>query len=63
MIRDEELHNSLDYSEGQKEAAHRILVELVNLFDDYKGVWADFCKNCTLRSLYPFETYNLFTNG
>ena len=36
MIRDDELHNSLDYSEGQKEAAHRILVELVNLFDAYK---------------------------
>ncbi len=36
MIRDDELHNSLDYSEGQKKAAHRILVELVNLFDAYK---------------------------
>ena len=36
MIQDNELHNSLDYSEGQKEAAHRILVELVNLFDAYK---------------------------
>ncbi len=36
MIRDDELHNSHDYSEGQKEAAHRILVELVNLFDAYK---------------------------
>lgn len=36
MIRDDELHNSLDYSEGQKEAAYRILVELVNLFDAYK---------------------------
>lgn len=36
MIRDDELHNSLDYSEGQKEAAHRILVELVNLLDAYK---------------------------
>ena len=30
MIRDDELKNSLDYSKGQKEAAHRILVELVN---------------------------------
>lgn len=30
------MHNSFDYSEGQKRAAHRILVELVNLFDAYK---------------------------
>lgn len=29
MIRDEELRNTLDYSEGQKAAAHRVLVELV----------------------------------
>ena len=36
MIRDDELHNRHDYSEGQKEAAHRILVELVNLFEVYK---------------------------
>lgn len=32
MIRDEDLKNSMDYSSGQKEAAHRILIELVNLF-------------------------------
>lgn len=32
MIRDEDLRSSLDYSEGQKAAAHRVLVELVNLF-------------------------------
>ena len=36
MIRDEELRNTLDYSEGQKAAAHRVLVELVNLFDEYR---------------------------
>jgi len=36
MIRDDELHNSLDYSVGQREAAHRILVELANLFNAYK---------------------------
>lgn len=36
MIRDEDLHSSLDYSDGQKEAAHRILVELINLFDEYR---------------------------
>ena len=36
MIRDEELRSSTDYSQGQTEAAHRILVELVNLFDEYK---------------------------
>ena len=33
MIRDEELRSSADYSEGQTEAARRVLVELVNLFD------------------------------
>ena len=36
MIRDEELRSSADYSEGQTEAARRVLVELVNLFDAYK---------------------------
>lgn len=36
MIRDDELKNSLDYSEGQKEAAHRVLIELINLFDEYR---------------------------
>ena len=29
MIRDEDLKSSVDYSEGQKRAAHRVLVELV----------------------------------
>ena len=28
MIHDEELRSSHDYSEGQKEAAHRVLIEL-----------------------------------
>ncbi len=36
MIRDDDLRSSIDYSEGQKEAAHRILVELVNIFGEYK---------------------------
>lgn len=36
MIHDEDLKCSLDYTEGQKEAAHRILIELINLFDEYK---------------------------
>lgn len=36
MIHDEELRNSTDYSEGQKQAAHRVLVELVNLFNEYR---------------------------
>lgn len=36
MIRDEQLKHSYDYSEGQKEAAHRILIELVNLFAEYR---------------------------
>lgn len=36
MIRDEDLKSSVDYSEGQKTAAHRVLVELVNLFQEYE---------------------------
>lgn len=36
MIHDEELRSSLDYSAGQKEAAYRILIELINLFDEYR---------------------------
>ncbi|MCD7955071.1 MAG: hypothetical protein LUG93_04805 [Lachnospiraceae bacterium] len=36
MIRDEELISIVDYSAGQKEAAHRVLVELVNLFQEYE---------------------------
>ncbi len=36
MIKDEELKSSADYIEGQKEAAHRILIELVNLFQEYQ---------------------------
>lgn len=36
MIRDEDLKSSIDYSEGQKEAARRVLVELVNIFQEYE---------------------------
>lgn len=36
MIRDEDLKSSVDYSKDQKEAAHRILVELVNIFGEYE---------------------------
>lgn len=36
MIHDEDLRSSIDYSEGQKQAAHRVLVELVNLFNEYR---------------------------
>ena len=36
MIHDEDLKSSVDYSEGQKKASHRVLVELVNLFDEYR---------------------------
>lgn len=36
MIKDEDLKSSLDYSEGQKKAAHRVLVELVNIFREYE---------------------------
>ena len=35
-MRDEDLRSTLDYSEGQKAAAHRVLVELINLFDEYR---------------------------
>lgn len=46
MIKDGNLHSSIDYSEGQKEAAYRVLVELCSLFEQYKddiriiGEWA-----------------------
>ena len=36
MIKDEDLHSSIDYSGGQREAAHRILVELCSLFAQYQ---------------------------
>lgn len=36
MIKDEDLKSSLDYSEGQKKSAHRVLVELVNIFREYE---------------------------
>lgn len=36
MIRDEDLNSNVDYSEGQKEDAHRILVELVSIFQEYE---------------------------
>lgn len=36
MIGDEDLKSSVDYSEGQKRAAHRVLVELVNIFQEYE---------------------------
>lgn len=36
MIHDGELRSSMDYSEGQKKAAHRVLIELVNLFNEYR---------------------------
>lgn len=36
MIKDEDLKSSVDYSEGQKRAAHRVLVELVNIFQEYE---------------------------
>ena len=36
MIRDEDLKSSVDYSEGQKRAAHSVLVELVNIFQEYE---------------------------
>lgn len=36
MIKDEDLHSSIDYSEGQRDAAHRVLVELCSLFAQYQ---------------------------
>ena len=36
MLDDEDLKSRVDYSEGQKKAAHRVLVELVNLFGEYR---------------------------
>ena len=36
MIREGDLKSSVDYSEGQKRAAHRVLVELVNVFQEYE---------------------------
>lgn len=36
MVKDEDLRNVNDYSSDQKEAAYRVLMELVNLFECYK---------------------------
>lgn len=38
MMHDDELRSSIDYTKGQKDAAHRIFVELINLFNDKKIV-------------------------
>lgn len=35
MIKDEELKQAIDYSEGQKAAAYMILGEIVNLLGEY----------------------------
>ncbi len=37
MIKDEDLQSTIDYSGGQREAAHRILVELCSLFAQYQN--------------------------
>lgn len=36
MIHDEELRSQIDYSAGQREAAKRVLIELVGLFHEYE---------------------------
>ncbi len=36
LVHDSDLKSVISYSEGQKEAAHRVLIELVNLFDEYE---------------------------
>lgn len=35
MIKEANLHTSIDYSQGQKDAAYRVLVELCSLFEQY----------------------------
>ena len=35
-MRDEELHYQTDYTAGQREAAHRVLIEITNILDEYK---------------------------
>lgn len=37
MVRDGELKSSADYTAGQRDAAHRVLVEIINLFEEYKN--------------------------
>jgi len=36
VIHDDNLKRSIDYNQGQIEAAHRILIELVNLLAEYQ---------------------------
>ncbi|MGE1063610.1 nucleotidyl transferase AbiEii/AbiGii toxin family protein [Megasphaera paucivorans] len=36
MIKDEDLHSQTDYSGGQREAAHRVLIEIMNILNAYK---------------------------
>lgn len=58
MIKDEDLKQAIDYSEGQKTAAYMILGEIVNLLSDFSdnlriiGGWV-------LTLLYP-EKYFTF---
>ena len=49
MIRDEDLKSSVDYSEGQKRAAHRVLVELVNIFQEYEDEIRVMINHLTLQ--------------
>lgn len=35
-MKDEELKSQIDYSAGQKEAAHRVIVEIVNILSEYR---------------------------
>ena len=57
-MRDEEMNYQTDYSEGQKKAANRILIEVVNILNDYRediliiGGWVpallfDLCHSTT----------------
>lgn len=37
MMKDEDLRSQRDYSEGQREAAHRVLIEVTNILHDYQN--------------------------
>lgn len=47
MIKNEDLKSSIDYSEGQKKAAHRVLVELSIFLGNMRKksiLWEDECR-------------------
>lgn len=47
MIKNEDLKSSIDYSEGQKKAAHRVLVELSIFLGNMRKksiLWENGCR-------------------